>query len=106
LIEEFKIEVKNRRSFNSSSSINKTIEINEKKSQSSVHVKNYIDHKDECNEMSPEKIIGATEIDGKLMFLLQFENSKQIYLTPSKEANEKYPQIVIQFYEQKVTFFN
>jgi hypothetical protein len=65
-----------------------------------------MDHVDECNEMRPEKIVGATEIDGKLMFLLKFEKSKQIYLIPSKSANTKFPQIVIQFYEQHYSFID
>lgn len=69
-------------------------------------VKDYLEHMDECVHLKPEKIIGATEIDKSLVFLLKFENSKQIYLIQSKIANVKYPQTVIQFYEEHYTFID
>lgn len=51
-----------------------------------------------CNH-EPEKIIGATDITGELVFLVKYTNSDSLNLIPAKVANSKFPQIVISFYE-------
>lgn len=49
-----------------------------------------------------EKIIGATECNGQLMFLLKWKDNTEAELVLAKEANVRCPQIVIHFYEQRI----
>lgn len=51
-----------------------------------------------------DNILGATEIDGHIHFLIQWKESDRADLVPSKIANEKWPQTVIRFYEERVTW--
>jgi len=52
----------------------------------------------------PEKIIGATEVNGELAFLVQWKGSNKAQLIPSKLARARCPQLVIDFYEQRLTW--
>lgn len=52
----------------------------------------------------PEKIIGATEVNGELAFLVQWKGGNKAQLIPSKLARVKCPQLVIDFYEERLTW--
>ncbi|VDD88370.1 unnamed protein product [Enterobius vermicularis] len=52
--------------------------------------------------LEPEKIIGGTLSHGQIMLLIKWKGKEAASLVPSKIANEKCPQMVIKFYEERI----
>ncbi|XP_056300462.1 chromobox protein homolog 3-like [Pseudoliparis swirei] len=54
--------------------------------------------------LEPECIIGSADRQGELMFLVKWKNSDDVALLPAREASARCPQVVIDFYEQKLSW--
>lgn len=54
--------------------------------------------------LKPKKIVGACESNGHLKFFIRWKNFDDIELVSAKEANEKCPQLVIDFYLDRLTW--
>lgn len=54
--------------------------------------------------LKPERIIGATDTSGELMFLMKWMGTEEADLVRSKDARQKCPQLIIEFYERHLTW--
>jgi len=54
--------------------------------------------------MVAEEILGATETSGEVHFLIKWKNVNDAELVPSRITNLKIPQMVIAFYEARLTW--
>ncbi|XP_026855749.1 chromobox protein homolog 3 isoform X1 [Electrophorus electricus] len=52
----------------------------------------------------PECIIGSTARHGELMFLVKWRDMDDVALLSAREASSRWPQMVIGFYEEKLTW--
>lgn len=59
---------------------------------------------DLSSQPEPECILGSTDRHGELTFLMKWKNSDDVSLLSAREASARCPQVVIKFYEQKLTW--
>ncbi|XP_032591811.1 heterochromatin protein 1 isoform X2 [Drosophila grimshawi] len=56
--------------------------------------------------LEAEKILGASDNNGRLTFLIQFKGVDQAEMVPSTVANLAIPQMVIRFYEERLSWYS
>jgi len=54
--------------------------------------------------LEPDHIVGATEEDGKLMFLIAWKNSEVADLLDCNVVYDRAPQIAIEFFESRLRY--
>ncbi|XP_017335264.1 chromobox protein homolog 3b isoform X3 [Ictalurus punctatus] len=52
----------------------------------------------------PERIIGSTDRQGELMFLIKWKDTDDVALLSAREASVRWPKMVIGFYEDKLSY--
>ncbi|XP_072763145.1 chromobox protein homolog 5-like isoform X2 [Anoplolepis gracilipes] len=77
-------------------------EMNNKKKVTSEEVKNRSDGFK--RGLEADKILGSADDNGELMYLMQWKGTDRVDMVTAKEANVKCPQIVIRFYEDRLTW--
>lgn len=55
--------------------------------------------------LDADKIVGATDASGELMFLMMWKNCDEADLVPARQANIRCPEVVIKYYENKSPWY-
>ncbi|CAG0891261.1 unnamed protein product [Darwinula stevensoni] len=50
----------------------------------------------------PEQIVGAAQTNGQLCFVIKWKDKDDAEIMPAAVANEKFPELVIRFYEERI----
>uniref|UniRef100_A0A5S6QKA1 Chromo domain-containing protein n=1 Tax=Trichuris muris TaxID=70415 RepID=A0A5S6QKA1_TRIMR len=53
-----------------------------------------------------EAVLNVVMVDGELLHLVKFRESDAVELVPASFVNEKWPCLVIEFYERRIEFFD
>nr|AGG11728.1 Umbrea [Drosophila mimetica] len=77
----------------------------------SIKVKRKKEHRQERptgfdRGLQPSKILGASDISGKLMFLMKWHGCDQPDVVPAAVANVRCPQLVIKFYVERLSWYS
>ncbi|XP_059363483.1 chromobox protein homolog 3-like [Carassius carassius] len=59
---------------------------------------------DQSGNPEPDCIIGCTDQQGELMFLIKWKNTDEVALLSAVETSKRWPEMVIRFYEDKLTW--
>ncbi|KAK9730497.1 Chromo (CHRromatin Organization MOdifier) domain [Popillia japonica] len=55
--------------------------------------------------LEPDKIVGATDASGELMFLMMWKGCDEADLVPARQANIRCPNMVINYYQNKSPWY-
>uniref|UniRef100_A0A915DCU5 Chromo domain-containing protein n=1 Tax=Ditylenchus dipsaci TaxID=166011 RepID=A0A915DCU5_9BILA len=55
-------------------------------------------------KMIPDKILGATKVNADIFFLVKYRNKESAEPVHMKVAYEKFPKLVIEFYEKRINW--
>lgn len=55
--------------------------------------------------LEPASILGATDASGELMFLMMWKGCDEADLVPASQVNVRCPNIVIDFYQNKIPWY-
>jgi len=56
--------------------------------------------------LSPERIVGVTNVPGELYVLIKWKDSDEADLVAAREANVRIPQMIIKYYEDRLTWLD